>query len=218
MNLGRVFGIAVAAWLVTATVAQAAGTVSFSGFGGVAAPTGDFSDPDQLDAGVGFQVGGAMDFLVTDHFGVGLDGSWSRSTHGAEGEVIDFGPGLGSAVYDKDKFTTSQFGLHAKYHASSTGPFRVFGLVGLGMYKITEKWEGTISPGGGGTIEDNDEASTDSRLGYRFGAGATHAVSDVWGVGVEGDYNVIPQDEDEVGVSSLQYMSLRAVLTVTLPR
>jgi hypothetical protein len=43
-----------------------------------------------------------------------------------------------------------------------------------------------------------------------------YAMNPKWGLGVDVDYNVVSEDEDEVGFSSLQYVGLRGVLRYML--
>jgi opacity protein-like surface antigen len=200
--------------LIGGTTASAAGW-SISAFGGGAMPMGDFADEDLADAQTGYQFGGALDYHLNDMWAVGIDASYVKNTHGAEGETIDLGGGA-SATYTYDKFTTTQFGVHAMATLPGTGPWRFHGLLGAGSYSTQEKWEGTIDTGGFGTITDNDESDTQTGFGFRLGAGAMYAMNPKWGLGVDVDYNVVSEDEDEVGFSSLQYVGLKGVLRYML--
>lgn len=214
MNHKWTVRIAILSLVLAASAASAASKSSISVFGGLQLPTGDFSDENKLDAKMGFHLGAAYDYMINDKFAVGVDGSWSQSKHGAEGDSLDLGPGNGTAIYDKDKFTTVQFGAHAKYFFPTSGPVGVYGLAGLGVYTVTEKWEGTISPPSGPTVTDNGDESTDARFGGKVGLGGSYKVNEQWGVGAEADFNFITEDKDKVGVSSLQYVSLKAMVTM----
>jgi len=197
------------ALIVPAAYAAAPGSWVISGNGGMSLPTGDFGDENLLNADTGFQFGGAIDYVLNEMFAVGVDGSWNKNKHGGEGDVIDFGGGI-TAVYDKDEFTTWQVGAHAKYMIpAGTSPVMPFLLGGVGIYNTKEKWEGTITSGGV-SVSDNGEESTDSRFGFKLGAGAGFKANEQVSVGVEGDYNSITEDKDKVGIDSLQYSGVHA--------
>jgi len=193
---------------------------TISGIGGLSMPNGDFADEQKFNASSGFTLGAGADMILNDHFAVGLDGSWSSNKHADEGKTIyfydDTGTVLGSATYTKDKFTTSQIGIHGKLLFPSTGPLSAYGLLGVGMYNVTEKWEGTVTPSGGPSFADNDKQSTDGRAGFKIGVGGEYKVNPMWGIGAEADFNSISQDEEKVGVSTLSYITVRAVFTAHL--
>jgi outer membrane protein W len=192
-----------------------AGTWSLSAFGGAGMPMGDFHDENLADAQTGYQFGGALDYAVTDMWTFGIDASYVKNTHGAEGEVIDLGGGA-TATYDSDKFTTTQFGIHMMATMPGSGPVHFHGLLGAGSYSSKEKWEGTIDTGSG-TITDNGESDTQTGFGFKVGAGAMYAMNSMWGLGVDVDYNMVSEDKDEVGFSSLQYVGIKGVLRYALP-
>ncbi len=200
------------------TVANAAAPkFSISGTGGLSMPSGDFGDKEKFNASSGLSLGGAADYVINSNFAVGVDGTWNSNKHGAEGKTTYYydptGIPLGSATYTKDKFTTSQFGLHGKAMIPSTGPLSGYGLLGVGMYNVTEKWEGTIRPSSGPAYADNGKETTDSRTGFKVGAGGEYKVNPQWGVGAEADFNSVSQDKAKVGVSSITYMTVRAMVT-----
>lgn len=216
MSRKSAFFIAFLALVLMAPAAHAAaGAWVISGNGGMALPTGDFGDSNKLDASTGYQFGGAIDYMVNDMFAVGIDGSYNKNKHGAEGETIDLGGGV-TAVYTSDKFTTWQVGARGKYMiptgASQVSPYL---LAGAGIYNTKEKWEGSYTVGGV-TTPDNGEATSDSRFGFKFGAGASYKATEQVGIGVEGDYNFITEDKAKVNVSNLQYIGVHAFVSWAL--
>jgi hypothetical protein len=97
-----------------------------------------------------------------------------------------------------------------------SGPLHFHGLLGVGSYSTKEKWEGTVDTGSG-TFTDNGESDSQGGIGYRIGAGAMYAMNATWGIGVDADYNLVSEDEDEVGFSSLQYLGIRGVVRYMIP-
>src|SRR5262245_2216730 len=107
----------------------AAGSWMIALHGGGALPTGDFGDKDQLDAGAGLMLGGSIDYMMNEMFAIGVDGSWNRNAHGLEGETVD--ESGTDFTLDEAKFTTVQFGAHAKYmFPTGASAFHPYGLVG----------------------------------------------------------------------------------------
>jgi len=188
---------------------------SIDAFGGGAMPTGDFASEDFADAQTGYQFGGAVDYHMNDMWSFGVDLSWAKNTHGAEGETIDLGGG-DRYTLDSDKFSTMQYGVHARATLPGTGALRYSGLLGVGMYSTKEKWEETTVLGGV-TTTDSGESDDQTGFGFRLGAGTLYAMNPSWGIGVDVDYNIVSEDEDEVGFSSLQYFGFKGVVRYTLP-
>ena len=200
--------------LPVAAVASAAGW-SISVLGGTGIPMGDFADQNLADAQSGWQAGAMVDYALNDMWSLGVDGSFVKNTHGAEGKTINIGGGE-TATYTSDKFTTMQFGVHAMATLPGSGPIRFHGLLGLGTYSTKEKWEGSFTSLGS-TITDNGESDNQSGLGGRIGVGAMYAMSPMFGIGVDADYNMVSEDKDKVGFSSLQYVGVNGVVRYKIP-
>lgn len=202
--------------LMLPAVSALAGSWAFTLGGGLSMPTGDFGDEDELGAGSGFVVDGALEYRVNDMFAVGLDASWLRNAHASEGESVDLGGGT-TYTLDEDKFTTWQVGVHGKYFLPLGGNLSPYLLGGVGIYDTKEEWEETFTTGGVSTI-GSGVAETDTRFGGKLGLGGVFKVNEMIGIGVEGNYNFITQDEEEVGVESLQYLGVTGGIVFTLPR
>jgi opacity protein-like surface antigen len=199
--------------LLGGTTASAAGW-SIDAFGGGAMPMGDFADEDLADAQTGYQFGGAVDYHMNDMWALGVDLSWAKNTHGAEGETIDLGGG-DSYTLDSDKFTTMQYGVHARATLPGTGALRYSGLLGIGMYSPKEEWEETTVLGGVTTTSEG-ESEDITGFGFRLGAGAMYAMNPSWGIGVDVDYNIVSVDEDDWYSSSLNYFGFKGVVRYSL--
>jgi opacity protein-like surface antigen len=189
--------------------------------GGMGIPTGDFGDQASFDAGSGFQFGGGVDYLITDIIAVGLDGSYNRNKTGSDGTTFDAGGGV-TGMWDEDKFTTIQFGAHARFlvplHESSVSPYAI---VGLGMYSTKEKWSISFDDGSPG-FNDGGIYKTDMRPGAKIGLGADVKATEQVSVGVGLDYNFIKLDKDKMlvnfgaDVSSFQYIGIQGRVTFSI--
>jgi len=207
--------ILLGAW--NGTTASAAGW-SIDAFGGGAMPTGDFASENFADAQTGYQFGGAFDYHMSDMWAFGVDLSWVKNPQGAEGETIDLGGG-DSYTLDSDKFSTMQYGVHARATFPGTSALRYSVLLGFGMYSIKEKWEETFVSGG---VSTTNEGETDAETGFgvRLGAGTMFAMKPRWGIGLDVDYNIVSEDNDNLLSSlpsSLQYLGFKGVVRYTLP-
>lgn len=194
-----------------ASMAGAAGW-SIDVTGGASVPTGDFGDKNLIDAQTGFQIGGGADYMLNDSWALGVDGSWNKNKHGAEGKTFTF-VGFTEQI-DKAEFTTIQFGAHGKYmFPMKESPLSPYAVLGVGAFKTNYKEEGTDTPGGAYSID----AKGDTKVGGKLGLGGSWKANEMWGIGVEADYNFISMDKDKDGVSSLQYMGLNGVVTMHIP-
>ncbi len=189
-------------------------TVMFNVNGGVSLPTGDFGDANLFDAKTGFQVGGSVDYMVTEMIAIGVDGSYNRNKSGREGDVLDLGGGDTGKV-DKDKFTTIQFGAHAKWmFPVQGGPIGPYALIGLGAYNGKEEFTETTTTIGGTPTTSSGEFKYDTRFGGKLGLGAVYKATEQVGIGIEGDYNFISEDKAKTGgTSSLQYVGIHGGVT-----
>lgn len=213
MSRKKLFWMAFLALVLVVPAAHAASPGSWvvSANGGLSLPTGDFGGDgvDQLDASTGYQFGGAVDYVLNEMFAVGVDGSWNSNKHGGEGDVIDLGGG-DTYTLDEAKFSTWQIGAHGKYMIpSGAGPISPFLLAGVGVYNTKLKWEETFVLSGV-SFSDSGEETSDTRFGFKGGAGASFRANDQVSVGIEGDYNFISEDKDKVGVDNLQYIGVHA--------
>lgn len=217
MSRMKALWIGLVAIALMAPPALAAPHWMFALNGGAALPTGDFGDEQQLNANTGFQFGGEIGYMVNDMWAIGVNGSWSQNKSGLEGETVAdyFAPG-DQTTFDEAKFKTLQFGAHAKFFLPMTGsPMSPYLLGGVGMYNVKGEASGTTTPSGGSPTAFSAESEFDSRFGGRIGLGTAWKVNEMWSIGAEGDYNFISEDKDKTGgISSLQYASVRATLTL----
>jgi hypothetical protein len=204
----------VALWAITGTASAASWSGSIQG--GASLPSGDFGSSDKVDAGAGWQLGGAVDYQWTQDWAFGVDGSYGQNTSGAEGNVYDLGGGDTQSI-DKDSFHTWSIGGHAKYFfpTSSTMPVKWYGLVGAGLYGFTN--EVTTTTTLGGTPTTQEFTGTDKRAGMKVGLGGVWWANPKVGIHGGVDYNMAFFDKDESPYSSLQYMGAHLGLTFDIP-
>jgi len=213
--------VAALALLAVAPVANAAGGWTISLNGGLGIPTGDFKD--SLEAKSGPQFALDICYHLSDLFAVGVDGGMNQNKHGFEGDVEDLGGGA-TLTADKDKFIAWHAGVHGKYMIPMQGKVHPYGVLGVGIYNLKEDYEYTFNDGAGTIVTFTDEADEaagnfeqpGSRLGGRIGLGAMYQATGQVGVGIEADYNMITMDKDKFDVSSLQYLTVRAVVSYNL--
>ncbi|HEY3215236.1 MAG TPA: outer membrane beta-barrel protein [Candidatus Eisenbacteria bacterium] len=210
-----------------------AGGWAFGVTGGTGIPTGDLADEAKGNAKTGFQVGGLVDYAVSDMFSFGVDGSYVQNKNDFEETTVtaedlsDFDPsapsGPGDVTFDKFKYNTFQIGAHGKYmFPMQNGPLTPYALVGLGLYTTTVKQEWTV-PSTGNSF--SNDLKFDSRFGGKFGLGAIWKASPVVGIGAEVNYNFVSEDKDKVapatpsgtGFDSAQYVDVHAVVSFTVP-
>ena len=213
------------------SMALAAGW-SFGVTGGTGIPTGDLADEQKGNAKTGFQVGGIVDYALSDMFSVGLDGSYVQNKNDFEGSTIhydDLGeldPSLsgyqGDFSFDKLKYNTLQIGAHGKYmFPMQNGPLTPYALLGLGVYNTKLKVEGTATVTGGGSSGSapfDDEFKFDSRFGGKVGLGAIWKASSMIGVGAEVNYNFISEDKDKAGFDSAQNVDVHGGVTFMMSK
>ena len=194
--------------LAAAPVHALARTVTINLNGGVSLPTGDFKSTDFLYAKSGFQFGGGVDYMITEKLAVGVDGSFNKNKHGDEGVTIVSGGD--TYTLDKDRFTTIQFGAHAKWmFPMQGGPISPYALLGLGAYNLKEAWTETFTVGGTATTSSGDY-KFGTKFGGKLGLGAMFKATEQVGIGLEGEYNFVSQDKADAGMSSLQFVGVHA--------
>jgi opacity protein-like surface antigen len=207
--------IAVVALVLAAPVAHAAGwTIGVNG--GLTIPTGDFGSDDPntgLDAKSGPQAGIEFGYMVTDKIAVGVDGSWIRNKHGAEGSIEDLGGGL-TLTANKDRFKVLRFGAHGKFMFPMEGsPVRPYVVLGAGIYNLKEDYEYTLDDGVTQTVftdESDNVEQPGSRPGGRIGFGANFKAAENVGIDVQANFNYISIDKDKFGISSAQFIGVQA--------
>jgi hypothetical protein len=212
--------VAALALVLVAPVAHAAGGWTIGVTGGMGIPTGNFASDDSttgLEAKSGPTVGLDISYRLTDMFDIGVDGGWTSNKHANEGKVEDLGAGE-TITAEKDRFVSFHFGAHVKAKLPmGESKVKPYGLLGLGIYNVEEDYEYVYDDGMGFQIVFTDETDgieqPGARLGGRVGAGAMYQATKQIGVGLEADFNYITMDKDKFGLSSLQYATVRAVLS-----
>lgn len=199
------------ALVVAPSLARAAGSWSVMLGGGMTVPTGDFGD----GAKSGFNFGGGVDYSVNDMLAVGIDGAWNNNEH------KDVGTSFGGFTLNEDKFTILQVGAHLRAMAPTTGPVKPYGIIGVGMYNLKEKYTYTDDTTGQKYTEADDIAAgffeqIGTRPGGKIGAGAMYQASERVGVGLEICYNFVSLDKAKSGSSSAQYVGAHAGLMFSL--
>lgn len=184
------------ALMLVAQAHAAAGEFKINLNGGVATPISDFKDAAKL----GFMGGVGFDYMATENFAVGADGSFISNKASDDLEAFLT---LGAGVPVTAKFSMLQGGAHAKYmfpmaSESSVSPY-VIG--GAGIYNIKSKLEST------NTLFTGDVS--ESKFGARGGLGLLYKTSEKVGIGVEGAFHWINTD-----VTSTQFVSIQAGVTI----
>jgi outer membrane protein W len=170
--------------LIVASNAHAAGVV-IGVNGGILKYTGDFGDGWKT----GFGGGATVDYMVNEMWAVGANFALSQSKHDDDGEdaaVVYPGTGLTGTI--SDKFTLTDFGVNGKYmFPMKEAPIHPYVVAGVGMYSGKEKFE---------TDGYSEEFKTDSKFGFRGGAGATWMANEQFGVGIEGNFHSVQTEGD----------------------
>ena len=186
----------------------AAGSWNATVSGGASVPTGDFGDKAKGYAQAGWSIGGSMDYMYTDQWAFGGDGSWNSNSSGNEGAVFS------GSTLEKDKFSVWQLGAHAKYFfpMAAQAPVKWYGLMGASLYgfKNDQTWNT-----GGTTTESS---SSDKRAGTKLGLGGTYWQNSQVGWDFGADYNLAFLDKDQSSSSSLSYLGLHAGVTFNIPQ
>jgi opacity protein-like surface antigen len=108
-------------------------------------------------------------------------------------------PGPGDTyTLDKANLNILSGGVHGKYFipVGEGGKVAPFLLAGVGMYNAKEDYQETIVSGGSTTVftDESDGVESESRFGYKFGAGGTYMASEKVGISLQGDYNIVTLD------------------------
>jgi opacity protein-like surface antigen len=198
------FVLAALALMVAAPMAHAH-DCSLSIGGGVAIPTGDFSDNTSgLDAALGYMITPEFDYHVNDKFAIGVDGTWgSNSLNSDDRDAIR--TANSDPSFDV-KYTQMGGGVHGKLMMPmQNGPLSPYLVAGAGMTNFKAKVES----------DDPLVAGDRSKTGFagRVGIGAGYKAGSQTSIGVEGDYNFVSLKKDDFGVSSAPSLGVKAVVT-----
>jgi opacity protein-like surface antigen len=196
--------------------ATSIGSVAYAGswvlgvHGGASVPMGDFADENLANAQTGWQVGGGVDYRISDTWAFGIDGSMLQNSNGDEGETFT-DEGVTFTV-DEAKFKTWQFGAHANMMFPMQGAFKPYATLGLGAYNV--KTDVTVSSGG---VSHSEESDGETKFGGKLGLGGDWMFSPTMGIGLQAAYNFVSLDEESDGISSLQFVGLQAGLKFVIP-
>lgn len=184
------FGIVAVLLCLFAVPALAApGEITFGLDGGMGIPMGDFGKAFKA----GFNGGVFADYMVTDMFAIGVDGSYNQF----KGKDVPFSidiPTVGTLNVTDEKFTVLQFGAHVKVApAMKDMPLAPYLQVGAGIYsgkdEVTADLDGV----------DESTSASKSKFGYNIGIGADYKATPQIGVGVFGTFHSIMNAFEAVG-------------------
>jgi len=187
------------------TVTFAAGW-QFGVQGGASIPTGDFLD--SKDAETGYIFGTFADYQFAS-WTLGANFSMTGNNHADVGVPQDLGGG--TYTLNEDKYSTTQFGAHAKYMFPIGGNIRPYGILGAGLTKFKEKVTSTYTAPGVPDDIRSQENERDWEYGGTLGAGAIWWLSEMWGISGEADYTFMLLDD------GLPYFSLCAGAVFRIP-
>jgi len=168
---------------------------------GTGIPISDYKDAAKL----GFMGGVGFDYMATENFAVGVDGSFT-SNSGSDDLEAGLTTLAGTPV--TAKFTLLQGGAHARYlfpmaSESSISPYI---LGGAGIYNVKAKLESSNASYNG------DDSS--SKFGVRGGLGLMYKTSEKVGIGVEGAFHWINTKDDATGATATQFIGLQAAVSI----
>jgi opacity protein-like surface antigen len=180
----RKTGLFVAALTLLALIPNAhaaQGDWRLSILGGVAEPMGDFSKKlldGGLGAKLGFGVGATVDYMVSNQFSLGLDGSYAKN--GLNDEEMALLRGISSAL--DFKYTQMGGTLNIKYWLPvGEGPTSVYMVGGAGFTHF--KAEASVP-------QFSSSMSEDKFLGYG-GIGVGYDISKSVAIGLQSDFSFV---------------------------
>lgn len=188
--------------LVAPQAYAAAGEFKVNLNGGIASPLSDYKDAAKL----GFMGGVGFDYMATESFAIGVDGSFISNSGSDDYETLL--TSLATAPVTA-KFTLLQGGAHAKYMfpmaaESSISPYIVGGL---GIYNVKEKNESADAA-------FNGDVYKESKFGARGGLGLMYKTSEKVGIGLEGTFHWINTKDDATGATATQFIGVQAGVTI----
>ena len=202
-------GVLVVAFLFAALPAHAAkwaGTF----YPGATIPMGDFKDDSLGNADTGFQLGAALDAILSKKFAAGAEFSWGVNNNGLHGKTVDLGGG-DYVRYDKDQYKILNYGLRGRYFLMTGSHFHPFALLGAGGYNVQLHQE--LALGGPPLlteVKQSDKISYGTRFGGKVGVGFDYEGSEKVTLGLGANYNSVAMDKDKFGSSTLTFWEVRA--------
>jgi len=182
-NTKRIFLAVAVVSMMTAAMAHAAmtmtpssglkGSWSIGPMGGLTVPVGDLSDKDKANAGVGWDVGGTIDYFMTDALGLGIDGTFGSMSNKDFSDV---------------KFKTTQFGAHFEWLVPTGGKIIPYLGAGVGYYNHK------VDVSGG----SSDSTFTKGGVGFNGGAGLGYRASDNMSVVADIRYHYSKINGDDI--------------------
>ena len=206
------FASAASAATMASTASPMKGKFTIQGFGGLLVPSGDLSNKDKGDQGLGWDAGGAVDYFVTDQIAIGADIGYGATKNK---DNIPDSTGANSGAELKAK--TLMFGAHAKWFLP-TGGGKIMPWLGAGAGMYNRKLELTES---GASLEFKD-----NKVGGWGGVGVDYMMSDMVCLGVNGAYHFSGKFEDTQTIGGFDvtaksdnwsYMTFNAALTLHFP-
>ncbi|HET7226881.1 MAG TPA: OmpW family outer membrane protein [Candidatus Eisenbacteria bacterium] len=137
--------------------------------GGLSIPSGDLSDASKGNFKLGYNIGGLIDYGMTENVGVGVDGAYHSMTNKDDSSV---------------KAKTTNFGAHGNWYIPTGGKIMPYIGVGVGYYN--RKIEGSS---GGVSV-----SVSKGGLGVNGGVGVGFPVGNNLGIGVDGRYHWTTKD------------------------
>jgi opacity protein-like surface antigen len=195
--------VAVLAVMAVAQAQAAKGEWNIGLNAGTGIPMSDYKDLAKL----GFMGGVGFDYMATENFALGVDGSFTSNSGSDDLEALAT---IAAGTPTTAKFTLLQGGAHARYlfpmaSESSISPYI---LGGVGIYNVKGKYEGSNT-----TFNTANETS-DSKLGVRGGLGLMYKTSEKVGIGVEGAFHWINTKDDATGAPATQFIGLQAAVSI----
>jgi len=149
------------------------GSWSIGPMGGLFVPLGDLSDKDKGNAKMGFNIGGLVDYFVTDAIGIGVDGAFSSSSNKDDSDI---------------KFKTTNFGAHGEWLLPTGG--KVIPYLGAGVGYYNHK----IEASSGGT----SVSTTKGGVGFNGGVGVGFLASETMSVVADLRYHYSKINGDDI--------------------
>lgn len=158
--------------------------------GGLSIPSGDLNKDfssstattTTLDQGMGWDIGGVVDYGVSNNLSIGLDGAFNQSK---SKDNVPSSPGTDV------KAKTTAFGVHGSWFLPTGGKILPYLGVGVGYYNRK------IDVEGGGVSESAKKGS----IGVNGGVGVAFPLSSGLGVGVDARYHWTAKDKYDFGSS-----------------
>jgi outer membrane protein W len=163
--------------------------------GAISVPTGDLSDKDKLNSKLGFDIGGLVDYALTDQIGIGVDGAFNSMVNKDDSNV---------------KFKTTSFGVHGNWFMPTGGNIMPYLGVGVGYYN--RKIEGSS---GSASV-----SLTSGSVGANGGVGVGIMATPSIGLAVDARYHFTPSTNfDVAGAEKINwsFMTFNAAVLFHIP-